>query len=216
MAAAISTSVASPLSSILFKHHKAHFLLQKPLTFRCAAPPRDGGKAPTLLKLVVGGVTELLKLVSPRKQRDEEDRNAGNAPSLAHSVDDVVRILREDYDRAYFLTGRDRYSQNLDLLVPFFDCPSLKLEKIEKGCKVEMDFIIATWYLRLKMTTLTCILTVRTYLKLPWKPLIAIKGTTTYDLSKDFKIIRHAECWNVPALEAVGQIFKLGSAEADG
>ncbi|XP_074576519.1 uncharacterized protein LOC141833025 isoform X2 [Curcuma longa] len=225
MAAAISTSVASPLSSILFKHHKAHFLLQKPLTFRCAAPPRDGGKAPTLLKLVVGGVTELLKLVSPRKQRDEEDRNAGNAPSLAHSVDDVVRILREDYDRAYFLTGdfttdiyvddclfedptisfrgRDRYSQNLDLLVPFFDCPSLKLEKIEKGCKVEMDFIIATWYLR-------------TYLKLPWKPLIAIKGTTTYDLSKDFKIIRHAECWNVPALEAVGQIFKLGSAEADG
>ncbi|XP_042430467.1 uncharacterized protein LOC122017060 [Zingiber officinale] len=217
--AAISTSVASSPSVILFRHPK-----EKPLTFRCSAQPRDGRKAPPLLQLVVGGVTELLKLLSPRIQRDE-DGNAGNAPSLAHSVDDVVRILREDYDRAYFLTGdfttdiyaddclfedptisfrgRNQYSQNLDLLVPFFDCPSLKLEKIEKGRKVEMDFIITTWHLR-------------TYLKLPWKPLIAIKGTTTYDLSKDFKIMRHAESWNVPALEAVGQIFKLGSAEVDG
>ncbi|KAG6484299.1 hypothetical protein ZIOFF_061101 [Zingiber officinale] len=246
--AAISTSVASSPSVILFRHPK-----EKPLTFRCSAQPRDGRKAPPLLQLVVGGVTELLKLLSPRIQRDE-DGNAGNAPSLAHSVDDVVRILREDYDRAYFLTGdfttdiyaddclfedptisfrgRNQYSQNLDLLVPFFDCPSLKLEKIEKGRKVEMDFIITTWHLsdkssslyltlhqtasRLKVTNVTCTLTVRTYLKLPWKPLIAIKGTTTYDLSKDFKIMRHAESWNVPALEAVGQIFKLGSAEVDG
>lgn len=30
------------------------------------------------------------------------------------------------------LVGRSRYSQNLDLLVPFFDSPSLELENIEK------------------------------------------------------------------------------------
>ena len=31
-----------------------------------------------------------------------------------------------------FLVGLSRYSQNLDLLVPFFDSPSLELENIEK------------------------------------------------------------------------------------
>ena len=30
------------------------------------------------------------------------------------------------------LVGLSRYSQNLDLLVPFFDSPSLELESIEK------------------------------------------------------------------------------------
>ena len=30
------------------------------------------------------------------------------------------------------LIGLSRYSQNLDLLVPFFDSPSLELENIEK------------------------------------------------------------------------------------
>ncbi|XP_065020601.1 uncharacterized protein LOC103994653 isoform X2 [Musa acuminata AAA Group] len=214
--AAISTSVASSSSPALKQRMRSP-------TFRCSTSRRDGKRAPPLLQLAVGGVTEILRLLSPKKQRDEA-KAAAQAPSLARSVDDVVRILRADYDRAYFLTGeftsniyaddclfedptinfrgRDRYSQNLDLLVPFFDRPSLKLENIEKGQNYEMNFILATWCLR-------------TYLKLPWRPLIGIRGTTTYDLGEDFKIIRHAESWSISALEAVGQIFKLGSVEVD-
>ncbi|XP_065020602.1 uncharacterized protein LOC103994653 isoform X4 [Musa acuminata AAA Group] len=211
--AAISTSVASSsspalkqrmvisLSLSLAAYCKLLPLAQRSPTFRCSTSRRDGKRAPPLLQLAVGGVTEILRLLSPKKQRDEA-KAAAQAPSLARSVDDVVRILRADYDRAYFLTGRDRYSQNLDLLVPFFDRPSLKLENIEKGQNYEMNFILATWCLR-------------TYLKLPWRPLIGIRGTTTYDLGEDFKIIRHAESWSISALEAVGQIFKLGSVEVD-
>lgn len=107
--AAISTSVASALSSILFKHpkevlslslslssspfflffcvFKAHFLLQKPLTFRCSAQSRDGGKAPPLLQLVVGGVAELLKLLSPRIQRSTA-AIALASPSVASIAND--------------------------------------------------------------------------------------------------------------------------------
>jgi hypothetical protein len=33
---------------------------------------------------------------------------------------------------ALLVLGRSRYAQNLDLLVPFFDSPSLELESIEK------------------------------------------------------------------------------------
>ncbi|KAF8731930.1 hypothetical protein HU200_015878 [Digitaria exilis] len=90
--------------------------------------------------------------------------------------------------------GRSRYSQNLDLLVPFFDSPSLELESIEKGLRVEMKFVKATWKLR-------------TYLRLPWRPLIAIRGNTTYDLNEDYKVVRHSESWDVSALEAIGQLF---------
>ncbi|WOL15217.1 hypothetical protein Cni_G23998 [Canna indica] len=213
--AAISTSVASSPSSLLPN------VRRRAPSFRCSSTPPDGERAAPLLQLAVGGVTELLRVLSPKKQRDVS-RTSEHVPSSASSADDVLRILRADYHRAYFLTGdftsdiyaedclfedptikfrgRDQYSQNLGLLVPFFDQPSLRLEKIEKN--YEVNFILASW-------------TLRTYLKLPWRPLISIKGSTTYDLGKDFKIIRHAESWNVSALEAVGQIFKLGSAEID-
>ncbi|KAL5657182.1 hypothetical protein ACJX0J_030345, partial [Zea mays] len=86
------------------------------------------------------------------------------------SVEDVLAVLRDDYRRAYFLTGDftpgiytedclfedptikfrglSRYSQNLGLLVPFFDSPSLELENIEKGSRAETKFVKATWKLR--------------------------------------------------------------------
>ncbi|XWS22437.1 hypothetical protein CRYUN_Cryun29cG0034300 [Craigia yunnanensis] len=47
----------------------------------------------------------------------------------------------------------------------------------------------------------------KTYLKLPWRPLISIDGSTFYEFDEKFTIVRHAESWNVSALEAIGQIF---------
>ncbi|XWS30322.1 hypothetical protein CRYUN_Cryun24cG0107100 [Craigia yunnanensis] len=43
--------------------------------------------------------------------------------------------------------------------------------------------------------------------ELPWRPLISIDGSTFYELDEKFTIVRHAESWNVFALEAIGQIF---------
>ncbi|OVA05458.1 Protein of unknown function DUF2358 [Macleaya cordata] len=117
--------------------------------------------------------------------------------NLVSSIDDVVVILQSDYENAYFLTGnftsaiyaedctfedptikfrgKDLYSRNLKLLVPFFDCPSLTLQQIEKGVSSETNFVLATWKLR-------------TYLRLPWRPLISIEGSTVYDLDDEFKV----------------------------
>ncbi|KAK3019454.1 hypothetical protein RJ639_005138 [Escallonia herrerae] len=89
---------------------------------------------------------------------------------------------------------RELYSRNLKLLVPFFDQPSITLQKIDKGAEADTNIVLAFWKLR-------------TYLKLPWRPLISVDGSTTYELDDEFKVIRHAESWNVSALEAVGQIF---------
>ncbi|XP_028122125.1 uncharacterized protein LOC114319322 [Camellia sinensis] len=96
--------------------------------------------------------------------------------------------------RQHLQAGTEVYSRNLKLLVPFFDCPSIALQKIEKGSTSEASFVLATWKLR-------------TYLRLPWRPLISVDGSTIYDLDDKFKIVRHAESWDISALEAIGQIF---------
>ncbi|XP_020095893.1 uncharacterized protein LOC109715337 isoform X3 [Ananas comosus] len=235
--------------------------------FRFSAGSRDGDGTSPLLKIAVGGVTELLRVFSPKKPSDvaelvgvaaDEDEaeacnNKAEGEGAADSKKDEEKekeiggekeedkedtkkkqkkkqkrkwkkmkkkrkkkkgnftadIYAEDClfeDPTIRFRGRDLYSRNLDLLVPFFDCPSLELEAIEKaikkGSNYEINFILATWKLR-------------TYLKFPWRPLIAIGGQTTYDLGKDFKIIRHAESWNISALEAIGQIFTLASRDID-
>ncbi|KDO37577.1 hypothetical protein CISIN_1g030689mg [Citrus sinensis] len=110
---------------------------------------------PQFLKFAVSGVTELLRLFSSfdkgrldrvsYKQKDE---------ILVSGIDDIVTILRSDYENAYFVTGiftseiyaedcifedptirfrgTELYSRNLRLLVPFFEYPSIGLQNIKK------------------------------------------------------------------------------------
>ncbi|KAJ6359930.1 hypothetical protein OIU77_004021 [Salix suchowensis] len=174
-------------------------------------------KTPQILKLAVSGVTELLRVFSfSGKERLEKVNNKDRDEISVSGIDDLIMILKSDYEKAYFVTGvftseiydedcifedptikfqgTKLYSRNLKLLVPFFDCPSIGLQNIEKGVNSETDFVLARWKLR-------------TYLKLPWRPLISIDGSTVYELDNKLKIVRHAESWNVSALEAIGQIF---------
>ncbi|KAJ6434287.1 hypothetical protein OIU84_017899 [Salix udensis] len=181
-------------------------------------------KTPQILKLAVSGVTELLRVFSFSGQREmnydidilEKVNNKDRDEISVSGIDDLIMILKSDYEKAYFVTGvftseiydedcifedptikfqgTKLYSRNLKLLVPFFDCPSIGLQNIEKGVNSETDFVLARWKLR-------------TYLKLPWRPLISIDGSTVYELDNKLKIVRHAESWNVSALEAIGQIF---------
>ncbi|KAL1294264.1 hypothetical protein HN51_054982 [Arachis hypogaea] len=179
-------------------------------------------ETPPLLKAAVSAVTELLRLLSPSNQASSlsEDTEEFRDEFPLSSVDDVLNIIQSDYDKAYFVTGnftnsiyaencifedptikfrgRELYARNLKLLVPFFDCASIRLQKIEKDVDSETNFVLATWKLR-------------TNLNLPWRPLISIDGSTYYELDKDFKIVRHVESWNVSALEAILQIFTFTS-----
>ncbi|MCD7456372.1 hypothetical protein HAX54_031452 [Datura stramonium] len=192
--------------------------------FYCCSPAPNNQKVktqtPKLLKIAVTGVTELLRLLSsPARNRLEISDDEGDEDPLVSNVEDVLKIIKSDYDKAYFVTGlftsgiyaadcvfedptikfrgRDLYSRNLQLLVPFFDSPSIKLEKIEKGNDSNAEVIVAYWKLR-------------TSLKLPWRPLISVNGNTVYDLDEKLKIVKHVESWDISALEAVGQIFTPG------
>ncbi|XP_065618028.1 uncharacterized protein LOC111983960 isoform X3 [Quercus suber] len=115
-------------------------------------------KTPQVLKLVVSGVTELLRLFSSSNDsslRLERERDEKREVIEVSGIDDVVLILNSDYENAYFVTGvftsaiyaedcifedptirfrgKELYSRNLKLLVPFFDCPSIGLQKLEKN-----------------------------------------------------------------------------------
>ncbi|KAG2273480.1 hypothetical protein Bca52824_068035 [Brassica carinata] len=131
-----------------------------------------------------------------------------------------MEILRSDYGNAYFVTGiftsaiysddcifedptisfrgTELYERNLKLLVPFLEDASIELINMDKSELSQGNYIRATWKLR-------------TYLKLPWRPLISINGSTVYELDRDFKIVKHVESWSVSAVEAIRQIFTFNS-----
>ncbi|KAG5232608.1 Adenine phosphoribosyltransferase protein [Salix suchowensis] len=180
-------------------------------------------KTPQILKLAVSGVTELLRVFSfSGKERLEKVNNKDRDEISVSGIDDLIMILKSDYEKAYFVTGvftseiydedcifedptikfqgTKLYSRNLKLLVPFFDCPSIGLQNIEKGVNSETDFVLARWKLR-------CLNWFPNIPETPMEPLISIDGSTVYELDNKLKIVRHAESWNVSALEAIGQIF---------
>ncbi|KAL5138844.1 Zeta-carotene desaturase, chloroplastic/chromoplastic [Glycine soja] len=160
-------------------------------------------ETPQILKIAVSGVTELLRLFSPSSHQTSLEKQRDQIEFPASSVDDVLRIIKSDYDNAYFVTGRELYARNLKLLVPFFDSASIILQKIDKDVDSDTNFVLASWKLR-------------TNLKLPWRPLISIDGSTVYELNEDYKIVRHVESWNISAVEAVLQIFSFKSKNPGG
>ncbi|KAL3692497.1 hypothetical protein R1sor_006148 [Riccia sorocarpa] len=169
---------------------------------------------PLWLRAAVSGVTELLRVFTTEGSSHAQSATTENS---AFRIEEIVDGLREDYMRAYFLTGeflesiytedcvfadptiqfsgRELYKRNLKLLVPFFEDPSLTLECINQVENGGSRFIETTWKLRV-------------YLKLPWKPFISVDGRTKYSLNANNKIVEHVESWNVTGFEAVGQIFK--------
>ncbi|GMY21024.1 hypothetical protein FCV25MIE_16265 [Fagus crenata] len=100
---------------------------------RCSSTtPDNKTKTPQILKLTVTGVTELLRLFSSNQTRLERESDKEREEIAVSGIDDVVMILKSDYENAYFVTGKELYSRNLKLLVPFFDNPSIGLQKIKK------------------------------------------------------------------------------------
>ncbi|XP_055961202.1 uncharacterized protein LOC126675139 isoform X2 [Mercurialis annua] len=129
-------------------------------------------KTPQFLKLSVSGVTELLRLFSfSTKDRVSYDKERNEkSVSSVESVDDVLMILKDDYENSYFVSGiftfdiydedcifedptirfqgTELYSRNLKLLVPFFESPYIGLENIEKF----QDFVFQSFHFRASLS----------------------------------------------------------------
>ncbi|KAI9098971.1 hypothetical protein K1719_024738 [Acacia pycnantha] len=172
--------------------------LQRVNGVKCCSTKRTNYAAlnpqtPPPLRIAVSAVTELLRLFSPTSVTEEQPDE-----SPVSSVDDVLNIIQSDYVNAYFVTGISRLLYTLKIASLKIQLLAFGVGVIEKVVAADTNFITATWKLR-------------TELKLPWRPLICIDGSTLYELDENFKIVKHAESWDVSALEAIGQIFNFNS-----
>ncbi|XP_042058415.1 uncharacterized protein LOC121802782 isoform X3 [Salvia splendens] len=88
--------------------------------------------------------------------RDSGDDEWNEQVSISNA-DVVLSVIRSDYEKAYFVTGRELYARNLGLLLPFFESPSIQLEELTKSiCYMfhmqEFDgktiSLVASWKLR--------------------------------------------------------------------
>ncbi|GLT24994.1 hypothetical protein SLA2020_001530 [Shorea laevis] len=88
--------------------HRSPFIPQRADVPRClSATPGNGNGSKTLplLKWAVSGVTELLSLFSLGKKRLNEGSTGEKDEILVSGIDDVLKMLKFDYENAYFVTG---------------------------------------------------------------------------------------------------------------
>ncbi|XP_024517328.1 uncharacterized protein LOC112341456 [Selaginella moellendorffii] len=181
----------------------------------CARRRKSGA-----LGVAVSAATALLRFLERRDFDAVSDSAVDDESSF--QLEEVLARLKSDYDRSYFLTGdftrsiykedcffadptiqfqgRDLYRRNLMLLSPFYESPSLVLLDIKPDpevCESDQKAIVAFWRLR-------------TYLKLPWRPLVTLDGSTKYKLDSSCRITSHVESWSISPLQALSQLFRSG------
>lgn len=191
-----------------------------------AAQPRQ--RSNPLTEGLVAVLTEGLRLAGVGADRyaavsAAPPRNA--RPLRRGDVAGLMGRLRQDFKQAYFVTGVlddsiydpdcffadptvaftgvDLWRRNLALLVPFLEGPSVQLRGLRRLGRQERgaqgaEVLRAEW-------------TLRTVLRLPWRPLIDIEGATEYTLNEESnRIVRHVEFWSVSGTEALLQLLRPG------
>ncbi|EFJ48987.1 hypothetical protein VOLCADRAFT_109744 [Volvox carteri f. nagariensis] len=175
--------------------------------------------------LTVGAVTvmtETLRLFGVGRERYEAvaAEPPRNRPLRRGDVAGLMRRITTDFKQAYLVTGIlddsiydpdcffadptvafrgvDLWKRNLALLVPFLDQPAVQLKRVQRLGRDEQgaEVVRAEWRLR-------------TFLRLPWRPLIDIDGATEYTLNEESnRIVRHVESWGVSGTQALLQMFR--------
>jgi hypothetical protein len=145
---------------------------------------------------------------------DAEDEEGEVAFVGPVSRNEVVELIRKDYERSYFVTGNmnmgiyeadcefadpfvsfkglKRFKQNVSNLGSFMEESSLKITDWQEY----EDRIYAKW-------RFNCVL------GLPWRPILAATGSTEYFFDENSgKICKHVENWDISPADGVRQLFK--------
>ena len=120
---------------------------------------------------------------------------------------DVLKVLKGDYQQfpenqtysiyaedVYFkdplneFRGVDRYKQNINLIATWFEDIELEVRDLRQ---VE-DTIESEWTLYMNSP-------------LPWKPRLAIPGTSELKLNSDNLIISHIDYWDISPFDVIKQ-----------
>ncbi|MEW5301011.1 MAG: hypothetical protein WDW36_003895 [Sanguina aurantia] len=178
---------------------------------------------------LVGAVTEVLRVLGVGKEQYQRVISAPltKPPVPLGDVQELVLRIRSDFDNNYFITGiiddtiydsncyfadptvnfygLDLWKRNLQLIVPFLVEPEVVMTSVQR-------LGVSTSPERLSYACVGKLQTqwrLRTYLSLPWQPLVDILGATIYTLDPtNTRVVKHVERWNISSWEALGQIFR--------
>jgi len=176
---------------------------------------------------VVTAMTEALRALGVGKQEYEQVlTQQPQAPLPPGDVEGVMQRISGDFKQGYIVTGiiddsiydencffadptvafsgLKLWKRNLQLLVPFLIQPSVRMLDIRRtDSQGGSQTLRSEWELR-------------TYLNLPWRPLISILGATDYTLNEQGnKVVEHVESWNVSGAQAILQMFRPGNPPPD-
>lgn len=170
-----------------------------------------------VIQCIVSAATETLRLIAPDSVTSARNKIPEGASLSEGDVDTLVELLKADFEKSYFVTGklcdsiytedcsfsdptiqfsgRELWKRNVSLLTPFLVDPRIELKYVEVFAERKPVVLKAQWRLI-------------TEIRLPWKPCVDIDGSTLYTLnSSSNAICSHAESWSITGLEALVLIF---------
>ena len=175
------------------------------------------------LKAVWYGAEAVGKVVGMTKEKDESGASASASASSSAAAaaaaaggklerEQVLTLLKEDYDSNYFVSGVgelaayvpdcefadpfvsfngvDRFKQNVSNLGGMMEDIDLKITQWEEND----DSLVTSW-------RFSCIL------DLPWRPKLAAAGGTTHVFDADNRVVKHIERWDVQPKKVVQQLL---------
>jgi hypothetical protein len=120
---------------------------------------------------------------------DEEEEEEGGGATNNNLLAPLLRALPPP------LGGRRRAGK--------YASPSSRVVRLGAVGPGGAEVLRARWFLR-------------TTLKLPWRPLISVRGSTDYtlDLQQSNRVVDHVESWEIGGTEALLQLFRPGPRES--
>jgi len=162
---------------------------------------------------IFGEIASFFSSGSTQEANGKEAQSIRKSDPLSRS--DAIRLLREDYDRDYFVSGKlheelyeddcefadpfvsfkglQRFKKNLDNLGAFMQDVNID---VYDWNETEEGIVRTKWRFR-------CVL------GLPWRPILAARGGTDHYFSQDTgRMYLHYEGWEIEPLDALKQILR--------
>jgi len=174
-------------------------------------------------------LTEALRLAGVGGRPGEPEEDTDGPPLRRGDTSGLLRRIAKDYARAYFVTGAidgalyeddalfadptisfrglALWRRNIRLLEPFLVKPRIELRGPPRRTGTDTA----------GKTTLEAQWRLVTGVRLPWRPLVDIMGSTLYVLSPESgRIERHVESWSVDGLQALLLLLRPGPPREEG
>eukprot|EP00243_Klebsormidium_subtile_P004624 TRINITY_DN18773_c0_g1_i1.p1 TRINITY_DN18773_c0_g1~~TRINITY_DN18773_c0_g1_i1.p1 ORF type:complete len:262 (+),score=49.81 TRINITY_DN18773_c0_g1_i1:24-788(+) len=213
-----SASISGAARSLKRAHHRVLTQPGQHLRVHCkASPEKTAPTAESSLPVKAAWYAseafgQAVAAFRPKKDKEEEEEV--NEAVLPLSHEEVLALLRADYDRSYFVTGDMTtriYDKDCEFADPFASFRGLyrfKRNVSNLGSFMEeVNLTITDW--QESENKIAAKWRFRCVLGLPWRPILAASGGTEHYFNPTSKkIVKHVESWDISPADGLRQLIK--------